>query len=476
MKYLHLLFCILIFVSFLNGCQPLSDKISPEIQAPEKWTNTQGLHTSLQEEIVWWALFQDPLLTKLVKDALNTNLSLKITIAQIRQTRAQLSNAISNLYPLVNTTGSITHNKPSKTTPTALSTGDSYDLFQIGFDATWELDFFGKLESAKEAALATFYSQVEALHAARLSLISEIAQNYILLRSAQQQYSILQSSIEKWEELYILTQNLQEAGLANAISVQQIKISLEQAKATIYPLQSLIKTTIHQLSYLTNHSPTDLYQTLLPPKAIPQMPTQIFLGLPSDLLKRRPDIRKAKKDLETAAAEVGVAKASLFPQFSLTGKMGYESKKGAALFKSNSIFSSFGPSFSWPIFDFGRVQSQIEVQKAFQDQEVYQYKNTILAAFKEVESALVNLSREKQHSKALEQALLGAIEAKKLSYARFQLGQIDFPTVLQACIAENSASLTFIQSQQAVALNTIALYKALGGGWQVQEKYPKNSF
>jgi multidrug efflux system outer membrane protein len=338
----------------------------------------------------------------------------------------------------------------------------------VGFDTVWEIDLFGRIRRGIEAADATLEAQVDDMHNVLLSLISEVAVNYINLRSYQKQLEITQKSFKEWDSIYKLNIALLKAGLATEIEVSQAEASRDQSEANLAPLQASIKATIHQLSVLIGEPPTYLYGLLCKVKPIPQIPQEFFLGLPSTLLQRRPDIRAAERNLAASTAQIGVAEGSLFPIFSLTGStIGYQSNLASNLFSPHSAFYSFGPGFTWNIVDFGRVRAMINSAIAVRDENLYQYKNTILTALADVENALVNYGAETQHYLSLNKAYEASKKAADLSVLRYESGLINFITVYQTEIAYQVAELSLVQSQAALAIDSVALYKALGGGWEL---------
>jgi NodT family efflux transporter outer membrane factor (OMF) lipoprotein len=306
------------------------------------------------------------------------------------------------------------------------------------------------------------------MHNVLLSLIAEVATNYINLRSYQKQLEVTNKSFQTWDAIYRLNQDLLKAGLATDIDVLQAKASRDQTEANLAPLQASIKTTIHHLSVLVGKSPTYLYGLLCKAKPIPYTPEEIFVGLPSTLLQRRPDIRAAERNLAASTAQIGVAEGSLFPIFSLTGStFGYQSNIASKLFSPLSQFYSFGPTFSWNIVDFGRVRAMINSAIAVRDQNLYQYKNTILNALVDVENSLVNFAAQSRRYHDLKKAYEASKSASEISTLRYESGLINFITVYQTEVAYQTIELSMVQSQAALALDSVALYKALGGGWEI---------
>lgn len=473
----------------LTGCMVGPDYHEPEMDVPAQWENVNSSHEkkpkNIHEEITWWENYKDPTLTQLVKETIKSNYSLKIAFANICQARATLLGAEADLFPEIDGIGSYSHNKnslntrqfsnqqgllaPTTTGGSGAGANRTFDLYRVAFDTAWEIDLFGRLRRGVEAADATLEAQVDDMHNVLLSLISEVAINYINLRSYQKQLEITQKSFEEWDSIYKLNQSLLKAGLATEIDVAQAETSRDKTEASLAPLQASVKTTIHQLSILIGKPPSYLYGLLCKVKPIPQTPQEIFVGIPSTLLKRRPDIRAAERNLAASTAQIGVAEGSLFPIFSFTGTVGYQSNMASNLFSPNSAFYSFGPGFTWNIVDFGRVRAMINSAIAVRDENLYQYKNTILTALADVENALVNYGAETQHYLSLKKAYEASKKAAELSVLRYESGLINFITVYQTEIVYQASELSLVQSQAALGLYSVALYKALGGGWEIDQ-------
>jgi NodT family efflux transporter outer membrane factor (OMF) lipoprotein len=468
----------------LGGCMVGPDYCEPPVPVPGKWgnvTETDQKKPPIWQEVYWWENYQDPLLTCLVRDALKSNNDLKVAFAKICEARAGLLGADAAILPQIVAVGSYTRNasslnstgfsigQDSATDFGSAGSGRYFDVYSIGLTTTWEVDLFGRLRRGLESAEANLEFTVEDMHNTLLSLIADVVLNYINLRGYQQQWAVTQQLVESWDSIYKLNQDLLKAGIATEIDVAQAKASRDQATASLFPLTASIKKAMHQLSVLVGKSPTCLYGILSKIKPIPQVPSKIFAGLPSELLRRRPDIRAAERKLAGSTADIGVAEGSLFPIFSLTGNVGYQSNHLFNFVSPQSSFYSFGPTFSWPIMDFGRVRAQIDAAIAIRDENFYQYKSTLLKAFAEVENSLVNYDAEARRQHDLKSAYEANQLASEASLARYKAGRINFINVLQAELAYQTSILTLIQSQTTLALNSVLLYKALGGGWQVDQ-------
>lgn len=457
---------------------------------PETWANATEKNetcSNIYDEIRWWNNFNDPILTDLIQEAIKSNYTLKGAYAAICQARATLLGSEANLLPEIDAFGSYSHNENSlntssfsssanSTTISPITTGGGggafhryFDVYRLGLDTAWEIDLFGRIRRNIESAEASLEAQVDDMHNTMLSLIAEVAITYINLRSYQKQYMVQTKAYKSWDNTYKLNQNLLKAGLATEIEVAEAKTTRDQTEAALSPLVESIKGSMHQLAVLTGKPPAALYDLLSEPKPIPKMPPEIFAGLPSELLKRRPDIRAAERTIQANNAQIGVAMGSLLPIFSFTGAIGYQSNKGSKLLKSASGFYSFGPGFTWDIIDFGRVRAMIDSAAALTDQSFFAYKNTVLTALADVETALVNYSEEMTHYRNLKSAFEASKTAYDVSWLRYESGLIPFIVVLQTEFSYQQTALNLVTSEAALSLNAVGLYKALGGGWEIDQ-------
>lgn len=460
---------LLVGVLLLAGCEIGPDYERPKIDISENWSEKINQSAPFSEDIKWWKNFNDPILTALIHAATESNLDLKVSEAKIAQSRSLVKSAEAGLFPQFSLSGALTHRQNSRnayTSPQQSLGKRFYDLYRGELDTSWEIDLFGRLRRAEESAVASLDLSISDAHGVFLALIADIAQNYITLRSTQQQLRLAQKSYEKLDKLYRLNQDLQTSGLRTDLAVSQAQASRDAAYAKIFPLQATIQLLIHQLSILLGQEPNHLVKRLEEAKEIPTPPSSIYVGLPSELLERRPDIRSAEEQLKLKTAEIGIAIGDLFPKFTLTGSFGYESLKSSNLFQPRSGFFSFGPGVSYTLFDFGRIRANIESAEALKDQAFHTYKKTVLVALKDVEDSLVKLGKEILHFEHLSLSASSSKAAANLSLKRHQTGLSTFLDVLTAETAYYDNELNKILSQESVALNAVGLFKAVGGGWQ----------
>jgi NodT family efflux transporter outer membrane factor (OMF) lipoprotein len=413
----------------------------------------------------WWRKFNDPKLSGLVAQALQTNLDLQLAKARLRQARAQRGVVAGGLWPAVTASGSYsrTHSPPAAAPP-----GD-HDLFQAGLDALWELDVFGGVRRNVESANASIIAAQEDLHDVQVSLVAEVALDYLQLRGFQQQIAVAQDNVKAQEHTAALTRQVFRAGFNSGLDVANADATVATTRAAIPVLETSAQQSIYALSVLLARPPADLLADLLAPGPLPATPPAVPVGLPSELLRRRPDIRQAEAQLHAAVAQIGVAVADLFPKFSLTGSLTYQNNVLGNLFMGVSRSSSFGPTVTWPIFQGGSIAANIRVQKALRDQSYLTYQKTVLTALQDVENALIAFDKEWEHRQALSDAVLFNRKAVDLSVTLYTAGQTDFLNVLTAQRSLYAAQDALVQSTVSTVTDLVALYKALGGGWDAPQ-------
>jgi NodT family efflux transporter outer membrane factor (OMF) lipoprotein len=343
------------------------------------------------------------------------------------------------------------------------------DQYFAGFDAAWELDIFGGVRRSIEAADADLQATVEARRDVLVTLTAEVARNYIDLRAFQQRIAIARQNLEAQKHSAKLTRQRFEAGLASGLDAANAEAQVATTAAQIPSLEASARQAIYSLGVLLGRPPSALVEKLAPELAIPSAPPSAPLGIPSELLRRRPDIRQAEAAVHAATARIGVAEADLYPRFMITGSVGVRSSELGSWLDWSSRLWNFGPSASWRVFDMGRVRSGIAQREALQEQSLIAFHKTVLTALQEVEDALIALDKEQERRKALVDAVAFNRKAVDLSIKLYTEGQTDFLNVLQAqrslFVTEEALAL----STRSISTNLVALYKALGGGWDSQE-------
>jgi NodT family efflux transporter outer membrane factor (OMF) lipoprotein len=342
-------------------------------------------------------------------------------------------------------------------------------LFQVGLDAVWEIDVFGGTRRNVEASEADIRAAEEDLRDVLVSLVAEMGTNYITLRGLQQEIAIARGNLKAQKHTAEITRKRFEAGFVGKLDVANANAQVATTEALIPPLESAASETIYGMSLLLGQEPGPLSEELSAESPIPSTLPTVPVGIPSDLLRRRPDIRRAEAQVHAATARVGVATADLFPRFSLTGAAGFTSTDLAmALNWTNSRAWSFGPNVAWPIFQAGKILSNIEVQNALEEQALIAYQKTVLTALKEVETALVAYAKEHEQFKALQDAVGNNRQAVDLATQLYVAGRTDFLNVLSAQRALLVTEEALARSTRTLSTNLVALYKALGGGWETE--------
>ena len=477
LRYLPALMILLCLAASL-GCAVGPDFKPPEAPVPAGWAGPAPLPavTSQEKDLTrWWTVFDDALLATLIQQAVESNLDLQIAEARVRQARAARGVAESFLAPTVDATASYQRSETavSPSTGTGRSTGNTVSVtssqYYAGFDAAWELDIFGGVRRGIEAADADLQASVEARRDVLVTLTAEVARNYIDLRAFQQRIAIARQNLEAQKHSAKLTRQRFEAGLASGLDVANAEAQVATTASQIPSLEASARQTIYSLSVLLGRPPASLVRELAPDLAIPTAPPAAPLGIPSDLLRRRPDIRQAEAAAHAATARIGVAEADLYPRFMITGSVGVRSGELGSWLDWSSRVWNIGPSVSWRVFDMGRVRSEIAQREALQEQSLITFQKTVLTALQEVEDALIALDKEQERRRALVDAVAFNRKAVDLSIKLYTEGQTDFLNVLQAQRALFVTEEALALSTRTLSTTLVALYKALGGGWDAQE-------
>jgi outer membrane protein, multidrug efflux system len=445
-------------VVLLAGCAVGPNFRPVQMPAPEAWagSSVEGVPPELN---AWWTTFNDAQLTALVQEAVESNLDLKLAEARLREARATRGVIAGALWPSATAVGGYARtNVPANT---------EHDLYQTGLDSIWEIDIFGGTRRAVESATAGIEVAQESLRDVQVSLVAEVALNYVQLRGYQQQIEIAQSNLEAQSRTGAITRQRFAAGFVSALDVATADAQVATTQSTIPVLQTAAQQTIYTLSVLLARPPADLLSELSEAEPLPVTPPEVPAGLPSDLLRRRPDIRQAEAEVHAATAQIGVATADLFPKFALTGSVNWQADKLADLYTGASRSWSVGPSVNWPIFQGGSIVANIQVQEALRDQAFLTYQKSVLAAFQDVENALVAYAKEWEHRRALNDAVVANRKAVTLAMQLYTQGESDFLNVLVAQRSLYASEEAYVQSTLNTATDLIALYKALGGGWEI---------
>jgi outer membrane protein, multidrug efflux system len=458
-----------ICMMFLAGCAVGPNYQAPKINVAGQWTTplSNGEKEGPADLALWWKKFNDPDLDLLVTKAVESNYDLRWAQARVREARAERDVAYGGLWPTMSGDASYSRNRWGKNSfpPLPPTTPFNFNEYNAGFDAAWEIDIFGGTRRAVEAANAEIdaaqYSQRDVL----ISLLAEVARNYIQMRGFQQRLSITLQNIKIQQEILNLTNSRFKHGLSSDLDVQEATAILTQTQAQVPSLEAGVQESVYHLAVLIGQEPGALMDGLSSEKNIPLTPPQVPVGLPSDLLQRRPDIQRAERELAAATARIGQAKSDLFPKFSLTGSGGVESLSTSNWFDYASRYGSVGPTMQWEIFEAGRIRAQVRVQNAHQQEALDVYQQTILTALQDAEGALTNYAKEQVRRRSLSESFDAETQALELSTKLYKSGLADFIRVLDSERSLYLAQDTLVQSNQTVSLDLVQLYKALGGGW-----------
>lgn len=453
-------------------------KLGPDFSKPESvmladWVGDNPAISRDDARLTeWWTVFNDSVLNELVVESFKQNQSLQITGLRILEARAQLGTALGNRYPQVQElSGSATANGISENGPNfnpALD--DEFSTYQLGFDASWEIDFWGRYSRGIESANASLNASIADYDDALVSLAAEVARVYVTIRTLQTQLRLAQDNIALQQKSLRIAQIRYDNGATTELDVQQAITNLNSTRARIPALTRALYQALNSLSILLGKPPGEIKLKSGDSSTIPDVPEKIAAGIPADLLRRRPDVRRAEFQAASQSALIGVAQTDLYPSFSLFGTIGLQSSntgQGSAgdLFDSDSLIYTAGPAFSWKIFNYGRIRNNIRIQDARYQQALVNYQDTVLRAYQETEDAMIAFHQAQLEAGFREQSTVAASRATELASIQYREGAVDFQRVIDTERTLVAQQDQWTSSRGAIALNLIALYKALGGGW-----------
>lgn len=460
----------------LHGCAPVGPNyVKPDIQTPDAWYTAisqqlaQGSESSLQ---TWWRVFDDPTLDDLIERARKSNLDLQLAVARMREARARLAIATGEKLPTVNASAEYSRSEQSDDGPleqVAPPGGfEAQSLYDLGVDASWEIDVFGRIRRSIEAAGAQYQASIEEERDVMVTLFAEVAIAYVDVRALDQRIDYANANIEIQKTALELAQDRYESGITSELDVAQARSNLANTQAAIPALEISKNQALNRLALLLGQDAGSLQTELGKPKPIPTPRDSIGIGVPANVLRQRPDIRRAERQLATQTALIGVATADLYPSFALSGSIGLQSRQPSNLFDSSSKIASVGIPIQWTLFDGGRIRSNITVQEELTQQELLRYKNSVLRALEEVENAVVAYNQNQVRRERLHEAVGATVEAVELVTVQYNVGLTNFNNVLTTQRALFQQQDQMVSSEAQVVLNLIALYKALGGGWDFE--------
>jgi NodT family efflux transporter outer membrane factor (OMF) lipoprotein len=423
-------------------------------------------------EIRWWRQFGDGELASLVERAVTANPGVAIAQARLREARSGREMAQATLYPQFGVGASLLRYGLSDSVIKLPGIDSSGGLYQIGFDAAWAVDLFGGIRRGVEAAQANEQASDAERRGVVLMVAAETARAYLELRGDQRELQIAETTLDEQRQTLAVTESKNRNGLASELEVLRARTEVEATAAQVPTLQQAVRQYIHVLSTLLGQDPTALSSELEQLQPIPAIPGMLAVGIPSDLLRRRPDIQAVERQLAAATAGVGVASAELFPKLLLGGVAGLSSRNSGELFNGDSNFYVAGPSVNWSIFDGGLRKAGVRLSEARVDAARAAYEYTVLRAFREVESSLVGVDRTQEQVRDLERLSASARESSAIARRDYERGILDQLTVLDAQRQSNRADMMLAQGQVQLIVNAVTLYKSLGGGWEIAEPAP----
>jgi len=490
-------------VIILSGCE-----LGPNFSAPHTKTiktfEIPRINTKMKSKLVpypidvtWWANFHDATLTQLERQAATQNLDIKIATERLAEARSQAEIDGAALYPSLDFAGSYTREKPSRkgvfnalgggatgnaNNASAIANGGSgssggggisnteiqpFNLFQYGFSSVFDFDLWGKNRRIEEAALAAVAASDDARRAVLLNIEAEIANDYISLRSDQKLLAITESSLQTAHQITLITKNREDAGVSTALDVEDSRAQAASIAAQIPTLRVAIEDQISQIGLLLGQEPGALEINLAKPSSIPSVPPVVPIGMPSELLKRRPDIRQASATLHEATAEIGAAKASFFPDLTLSGSVSLQALQMSNLNQLAAITYAVGPELSLPIFSGGKLEGTLHLRNAEQREAAISFAKTVLTAFHQVDDDLSTYDGEQHRLNALTLDVTASKKALHLAQQSYREGVATYLQVLTAQQALLAAEQSQAQSLTTIANDLVGLYQALGGGWEV---------
>ena len=465
----------------LGGCQSVGpDFAKPEVPVADNWLEAENetVDTSSAENQEWWKVFADPALSGLIDAAYQQNLGLQVAGLRVMEARVQLGIATGLKYPQSQTVGGgYAYSRSSVNAPPLSNLPDSVlagvdrtnGSWNASFDAAWEADVWGRFRRGVEAADANLAANQLNYDSILVTLTGDVAALYTTIRTLEERLDFTRSNVKLQQEALRLAEAQFNFGATSKLDVQQAKGLLYNTQAVIPVLQLSLARTRNTLSFLLGMPPNSLETLLGESKKIPNPPKMVAVGIPAELLRRRPDVRRAEMLAAAQSAAIGVSQADLYPSFVLAGSLGLAGGNFTEMFDSGATTGFITPFFKWNIFNYGRIKNNVRVQDARFEQAVTAYQNTALAAAKEVQDGLQGFLRTQEQVAALQKAVTASGEAVKLALSQYNQGATDYTRVLntQTALLAQQDALTSARGQ--VVSNLIATYKALGGGWQLRE-------
>jgi NodT family efflux transporter outer membrane factor (OMF) lipoprotein len=479
--------CLIATVMSLSGCITVGpDFIQPDGPVAEGWMEREALpiKSTPAELSSWWEVFGDPVLDELIEDACSQNLPLRIAGVRILEARARLGIATGERYPqLQQAAGAFTRGSLSESTANSTPSADfTFGEINLGFDAAWELDFWGKFRRGIEAGIGDLAASIAGFDDILVSLTAEVARTYVQVRTLEARLSVARENVTLQDRSLRIAEAQYSGGMVTELDVQQARSLLKDTQSTIPVLEANLRQAKNALALLLGELPGSIDGLLSEAKPIPTPPAEIAVGVPAELLRRRPDIRLAEQQVAAQSARIGVAKADLYPHFSLFGSIGLRASDASVtakgypggsefsdLFDYDSIEWFAGPSVSWDLLNYGRITNRVRVQDARLQELIVNYRDTLLRAAQEVEDAMAAFLGAQEQTGFLADGAHAAERSVDLSLLQYKEGLVDYQRVIdtQRFLSIEQDRLT--EATGSIAVNLIAMYKALGGGWQIRQ-------
>jgi NodT family efflux transporter outer membrane factor (OMF) lipoprotein len=446
------------------------DYVEPETEVNDTWLESRSAYVNTDpiEQVEWWEVFDDPMLDELVEEAYAQNLSLRQAAVRVVQAMAERGIAVGNLFPQSqDLSGGVDRTKFSENP--LPPTGRYSSTWDLTFDAAWEIDIWGRFRRNIESFDAALDASLASYDDVMVSLVAEVAATYVDLRTTQVRMEITRDNIRIQEESLRLAESRNRHGQTSELDVVDATSALEQTRAQLPAFRVQLQQAMYRLNFLLGTPPEDLIGRLGSVGEIPEAPLEVAVGVPADLVRRRPDVRLAERRAAAQSAQIGVAEADLYPAFFVSGSLGMRSNSSGSLFDSGSWTGNITPGFQWPIFNYGRLKNNVRVQDAVFQDAILDYQNSVLAAAQEVESGLAAFVGSRDQVEHFELSERAAARSLELSMIRYQEGSSTFTRVLDAQAQLRAVQDLLALTEGDVVQSLIATYKALGGGWEVRQ-------
>ncbi len=465
-------FCLPLLLLCTAGCMAGPNFSLPPAPTAPTWIEGNDPNVQMDQPALgarWWEILGDPALNRLVQMAYAQNLSLRAAGLRVLEAQARRGIAIGSLFPQEQRlNGAYTRSHLSQNTVVPVKS-PGFSEWRAGFDASWELDFWGKFRRAIEASDAELLGSVAAYDDVLVGLISEVASAYVQIRVLDERLAVASDNVRAQLDGFELARIRFEVGGTSELDVQQAATLLHDTEASIPQLELQRRQTIHSLCVLLGLAPSTLSELLGDAGHVPQPPVSVTVGIPADLLRRRPDVRRAEQSAAAQSARIGVAAAEWYPSIQLRGNIAVSAENAADLFEGRSFAALGGPQFVWPVLNYGRIHNNVRLQDAAFQEQIVNYAETVLRAEQEVEDALAGFLRGRERVEYLAKSLAAANRAVDLSLVRYREGGTDYTSVLNSQQAKLREDDALVSTRGAVVLSVIALYKAVDGGWELRD-------